>query len=376
MPPVALASNKAFGLRSFNNFWLDWRDGCLASPRFQSWAARFPLTRFMARREARALFDLCAGFVYAQVLASCIELDLFETLARQPTSAAVLAARHRIPVAAMLMLLNAAVSLRLLSRQGEAFRLGPLGAALRGNLGISAMVAHHRMFYADLADPVALLRGQAETQLGQFWPYRGSAGQSAAYSALMAVSQPMVAREILAAYRFNGHRVLMDVGGGDGSFLRLLAPHAPDLQLRLFDLPPVAEAATLAFERDHLSGRAQVYGGDFARDELPKGADIMTLIRVLHDHPDERALQILKSVRSALPPKGVLLLAEPMAGTKGAEPVGDAYFGFYLLAMGSGRARRPAEIHAMLAEAGFSKVRQIPTSQPMLTCLIIAHAIT
>ncbi|OYV80984.1 MAG: phosphoribosylaminoimidazolesuccinocarboxamide synthase, partial [Planctomycetia bacterium 21-64-5] len=67
------------------------------------------------------------------------------------------------------MLLNAAVSLRLLSRQGTCFRLGPLGAALRGNPSIAAMVAHHRMFYADLADPVALLRGQAKTQLSQFW---------------------------------------------------------------------------------------------------------------------------------------------------------------------------------------------------------------
>ena len=51
---------------------------------------------------------------------------------------------------------------------------------------------------------------------------------------------------------------------------------------------------------------------------------------------------------AALPPGGTLLLAEPMAGTPGAEPVGDAYFGFYLLAMGSGRpahagrARPPA----------------------------------
>ncbi|MDE8348898.1 MAG: methyltransferase [Acidocella sp.] len=323
------------------------------------------------------MFDLCAGFVYAQILATCVELDLFDALARQPASAETLAVRYDIPVHQMLMLLNAAASLRLLSRQhGTSFRLGPLGAALRGNPGIAAMVAHHRMFYADLADPVALLRGQVETRLGQFWPYRGSAGQSAAYSALMAASQPMVAHEVIAAYSFNRHRVIMDVGGGDGSFLRLLAPHAPELQFRLFDLPPVAACATQAFERGNLIGRAKAYGGDFTQDELPKGADIITLIRVLHDHPDELALHILKSARAALPPHGVLLLAEPMAGTKGAEPVGDAYFGFYLLAMGSGRARHPAEIIAMLAEAGFSAVHQIPTSQPMLTSIIIAHAIT
>jgi len=59
-----------------------------------------------------------------------------------------------------------------------------------------------------------------------------------------------------------------------------------------------------------------------------------------------------------------------MAGTKGAEPIGAAYFGFYLLAMGSGKARTQAEIDFMLREAGFSDIRHIPTSQPMLTNLL------
>ena len=46
-----------------------------------------------------------------------------------------------------------------------------------------------------------------------------------------------------------------------------------------------------------------------------------------------------------------------MADTRGAEPVG-AYFGFYLLAMGSGRPRRAGELLAhLLREAGFRGVR-------------------
>ena len=60
---------------------------------------------------------------------------------------------------------------------------------------------------------------------------------------------------------------------------------------------------------------------------------------MLHDHDDAAALALLRAARAALPPDGTLLLAEPMAGTPGAEPMGDAYFGFYLLAMGSGRPR-------------------------------------
>ncbi len=63
---------------------LAWRHRLIASPRFQRFAAAFPLTRPTAHRNARALFDLCAGFVYAQVLAACLRLDLFRILADGP----------------------------------------------------------------------------------------------------------------------------------------------------------------------------------------------------------------------------------------------------------------------------------------------------
>ena len=63
-------------------------------------------------------------------------------------------------------------------------------------------------------------------------------------------------------------------------------------------------------------------------------------MRVVHDHDDGAALHLMRAVHAALPRGGRLLLAEPMAGTPGAERMGDAYFGFYLLAMGSaGRGR-------------------------------------
>ena len=100
----------------------------------------------------------------------------------------------------------------------------------------------------------------------------------------------------------------------------------------------------------------------------------MSLVRVLHDHDDAQALRILIAVRRALPPGGVLLVAEPMSGTAGAEPMGDAYFGFYLLAMGQGRPRTPLQLQALLREAGFSRVRNGKTRRPMLSGLVIADA--
>jgi demethylspheroidene O-methyltransferase len=61
-----------------------------------------------------------------------------------------------------------------------------------------------------------------------------------------------------------------------------------------------------------------------------------------------------------------------MAGTPGAEAMGEAYFGFYLLAMGQGRPRRPDEIAAMLREAGFGPPRMLRTRTPLLVRAMLA----
>ena len=361
----------------------DLRDRLVADPAFRRWAARFPLTRPIARRRARALFDLCAGFVYSQVLAACVRLRVFDLLSEGPQTVPAIAARTELPPEAAARLLGAAAALGLVSRRsGGRYGLGPLGAAMVGNPGLAAMVEHHAILYADLRDPVALLRGDGRggTGLARYWPYAGdraAAGLGAAavagYSALMAASQPLVAEEVLGAYDLRRHRCLLDVGGGEGGFLCAAGAAAPELRLVLFDLPAVAERGAARLAAAGLGGRASAVGGDFMADPLPGGADVVSLVRVLHDHDDGGALAVLRAARRALPPDGTLLLAEPMSGTPGAEPVGEAYFGFYLLAMGRGRPRTPGEIGALLRAAGFTGVRSRPTRTPLLTSVLTAR---
>jgi len=354
----------------------------VSDPRFQRWAAAFPLTRRTARRRARALFDLCAGFVYSQILYACVRLRLFDLLAQGPQSAAAIARELDLTLDAAELLLDAAVSLDLADRrQGGRFGLGSLGAAMVGNPAVSAMVEHHRLLYSDLDDPVGLLRGEhAKTRLASYWAYAGSKAparlsheRTADYTDLMANSQPLVASEVLDAYPLSSHRSLLDVGGGDGSFLIEAARRHAQLELILFDLPAVARQATERFQNSGVAPRARAVGGDFLVDPLPEGADVISLVRVVHDHDDEAARSLLRSVHRALAPQGVVLLAEPMLGTPGAETVGHAYFGFYLLAMGNGRPRSPLELRLMLTEAGFHRPHVVQTRQPLQTCLILAH---
>ena len=365
--------------------WLGVRDKLLASQRFQRWAAAFPLTRLIARRRARALFDLCAGFVYSQVLLACVRLRVFDMLLEGPQTIVVLARRMSLSTDAAARLLRAAASLRLVEPRGrERFGLGSLGAALVGNPAVVAMIEHHALLYADLQDPVALLRAERpDTALSRYWPYAGTAATShdlsaervAAYSALMSVSQPLIAEDVLDAYPLGRHRSLLDIGGGEGTFLRAAARRAPGLRMILFDLPAVAARAQAQIAAAGLAERAAVVGGDFLSDPLPQGADIASLIRVLHDHDDASVLAILRAARRALPETGTLLVAEPMSGTPGAEPIGDAYFGLYLLAMGRGRPRTPEEYDSLLRAAGFGRVAVMATRRPLLARVIVANPV-
>ena len=372
---MILHSYNAYGLKGR---WLRWRNRLLASPRFQRFAQRSVLTRPIARRRAAALFDLVAGFAYSQILAACIETGLLELLDGGPRDASAVAVRLDLPLAGAERLLRGAAALGLVESLESDWALGSNGAALLGNRGIAAMITHHHLLYADLADPVALLRrGGGGGALSRHWRYAESAGEGAAgevadYSALMAASQPLIAAQAIDAYAFGRHRRVLDVGGGEGAFLRAVAERVPRLELGLFDLPAVVDRARVRFELAGLMARATLTGGDFLRDPLPTGYDLVTLVRVLHDHDDAPAMALLRRVHAALPTGGRLLIVEPMAQTRGAEPAGDGYFGFYLLAMGSGRPRSVAEIRQMLRTAGFSSSRLLDTAIPLTTRAIVA----
>jgi demethylspheroidene O-methyltransferase len=357
-----------------------WRDRLIADPRFQRWSLGNPLTRWIARRSSRAMLDLCAGFVYSQVLFACVQLRLFELLRDGPLTISELAAKMALSDDSARRLLDAASSLGLARRGEGRYGLGRLGAALLGSPEALALIEHQPMLYADLRDPVALLRGGEETALARYWPYSAaerpsalSAGEVGPYSALMAASQPMVAREALAVYKIEKHRRLLDVGGGEGVFLAEAAARAPALELELFDLPAVAERARMRLEAAGLAGRARIFGGDFLKDPLPQGADVISLVRIVHDHDDASALALLRNARRALPLGGTLLIIEAVSGEKGVEPL-DAYYGFYTLAMGRGEPRTFEEIGALLRAAGFSRSKRLRTRLPVVASVIVATA--
>ncbi len=350
-------------------------DRWMAHPGLYRRALANPLTRWMTRRRAERLFGVMAGFVHSQVLLSCVRLQVFEHVFDAPKTLPELAELTGLPEAALERLLRSAVAIELLApRGGGRYGLGPLGRPLAADAGLRNMVEHHAVLYEDLRDPLSLLRGSAAA-MHAYWPYtegseaadagRWAPEQVGRYSDLMARSQRYLVDELLAAYPFAEHACVMDVGGGLGAWISALAGHAPQLRLKLFDLPPVAQLARARLMQAGLGARVDVHGGSFEHDRLPEGADLVTLLRVAHDHPDEVVRHLLASIHAALPVGGTLVLAEPMADPDGAPAAADAYYHFYLLAMGAGRLRTPGELMGLMAEAGFGHLELVPNPMPL-----------
>lgn len=350
--------------------WVRWRNRVLQDHAFQYWAARLPFFAAVSRRRAASAFDLVAGFCYSQVLLAAVQAGLLELLDSGPKDGAELARSTGLSRDAALRLVRAAAALDLAEEVAPGcWMLGQQGAALLSNPGALAMVRHHPLLYNDLADPLALLRQDraSATRLSDFWHYTSETEgrKSQDYSELMAGSQAMVAREALAAYPFARHRRLLDIGGGHGAFVKAVAQACPHLACGVFDLPPVLAGC----DRDMTD--VSLHPGDFFASPLPTGYDCMTLVRILHDHDDDRCLAILQAARAALPPGGKLVIAEPMSGARDAKAMGDAYFGLYLWAMNSGRPRTAKEYEALASAAGFSRCFGRPTAMPVIASVIV-----
>ena len=142
-----------------------------------------------------------------------------------------------------------------------------------------------------------------------------------------------------------------------------------------FDLEVVKEVAIKKIKEAKMEKKISVNAGNFFESNLPEGYDLVTLIRVLYDHSDERVIKLLKSIKKSIRPGGVLLVAEPMAEIENSKlNYSDAYFSFYLLAMGKGKPRNKEQLKKMLLKSGFNSVKSLSPNLPIQTGIMLAKS--
>lgn len=195
---------------------------------------------------------------------------------------------------------------------------------------------------------------------GGFWGYfAANPEDEAVFGQAMAAKSAVQISDLLATHDFSRYRRIVDVGGGEGHFLRALLAQHPGVEGVLFDLPSVVERARRAGDNARLS----LVGGNFFETPLPSG-DAIVLMEVLHDWDDAHCARILEAVRRAAAP-GTKLLVIEIEMTTGDGPDWPKLLDIVMLAVFAARQRTNSEYSALLEANGFAVTGQTSTPAGM-----------
>jgi SAM-dependent methyltransferase len=200
--------------------------------------------------------------------------------------------------------------------------------------------------------------GKAATDLTgtSLWDYfAGHPDEARVFDAAMAAKASVQIADLLAAHDFSRYSRVVDVGGGQGHFLRALLERHRQVAGVLFDLPPVIEGVRAA----GAPAGVHLQPGDFFTSPIPHG-DAILLMEVLHDWDDEHCDQILQRVRQAATLDTRLVIAE-IEMKPGNGPDWPKLLDIVMLGIFAARQRTNLEYAALLDRNGFAVVSQTST---------------
>lgn len=322
--------------------------------------------------EARQALQMLNAFLTVQALHAAAVLGLADLISHDGSTAGELADSTGTDPDALNRLLRMLAANGLFRETSEGrFFLTPLGATLASTGDASVrdwaiFIGSPEMWQVWSGMTESVRSGQAafnSTHGKPLWSFLAQRPDlGAAFHRWMTRQSAQQNAALVAAYDFSGHRVVADIGGGQGSTLAAILSPNPELRGILFDLPEVV-ADPSPLNAATVRERCEVFGGDMLR-EVPAGADAYVIKRVLMDWSDEASITILSNCRSVVATSGRILVVE-MVLPEGNEPSpGWSFDLLMLLNQPGGRIRTEAEFRRLFAAAGLDLKRVTSTHSP------------
>ncbi|AOM42253.1 methyltransferase [Xenorhabdus hominickii] len=134
---------------------------------------------------------------------------------------------------------------------------------------------------------------------------------------------------------------IIDIGGGKGSLAKNIKMHYPHIQCHVMD--------QYDFSKQESEGITFINGDFFST--IPSGYDAYCIKNVLHNWPDNQAIDILKNCHKAMSEDSVIYIIDMIKEKNNTEAES---FDLYMDALLSGKERYLFEFESLAKQAGFS----------------------
>ncbi len=320
-----------------------------------------------------ALLQMITGFWTSQAIYVAAKLGIADLLKDGPKSSDALAKSTKTSPRELFRLLRFLASIGIFAEVGNgSFELTPLAAYLQtetpGSL-CSLIIYYGEETYQPWGSILHSIK-TGETAFnhvhkGGVFQYLAQHPESAAvFNQAMTEYTAEESTAVMTAYDFSKFNKIVDVGGGQGSFIAAILMANAKPNGVLFDLPQGVEGAKDHLEATELTDRCEVIGGDFF-ESIPSGGDAYIFKNIIVNWDDEQTVALLKNCHDAMADNGKLLIIEVSVTLSKNAPSFSKLFDLHMLVMTGGRGRTEEEFQTLFAATGFKLTNIILTESPV-----------
>jgi len=319
-----------------------------------------------------AVFEKAEGFFISKAIGVACELNLADILSSGPKHIKDIAEASNTHEQFLYRLMRALASEGIFKECNErVFTNTSMSKALAEGKGSMKHMIEHQMNETSW-EIVGLLKSSVKTgknvareKLGMdiFEHLSKDKEKNELYNKAMTNTSALSSAAFLAAYDFEGLKIIVDIGGGQGYLLSIILHKYKKLQGIVFDLPHVVIKAESNFKKFGVENRAEIIEGNFF-ENIPVGYDAYIMKNILHAFDDETSIDILKSIHDAAIENGKILIVEAVIGEDNKPAFGKIFDLQMMIGTDGGKERTQKEFEFLLKKAGFKFKRVIHTVSP------------
>jgi hypothetical protein len=311
------------------------------------------------------LLETSGSYWRACALHASVKLGVFSVLGDEELTGKDVARTLNADERAMTMLLDALTAMNLLSKTGDKY----FNTAISRSFLVRdspQYVGHMIMHHHHLAESWSRLDEAVKT--GK--PVRTRVSfddEKVRESFLMGMYNIAMnlAPQLVKEIDLSGRHRLLDLGGGPGTYAIHFCMRNADLTASVFDLPATRPFAEKVIAQFGMADRIDFVAGDYLKDAIPGGYDVVWLSHIFHAEGPEECQRIVSKAVSALELGGMIFVHDFILNDPKEGPPFPALFSLnMLLATERGRSYSDGEIKALLACAGLKRSQRLSFRGP------------